>query len=183
MSMVLGIMERVEERLKKTLIDDIAPNDPTRAGAIKIGPFQGDPAPDVGRITISIHENDPDRIAKGAVTGMNEDLSDSLDDVEIGGAVTTTRRFTIKGRCLFSDTREPEDEARRIAETVRQRVERTLKSTSFNGVVSDSEYVARGVLSNELRVEMIQAGGPSDSFDFLFKVQFSVLTTQTGVFS
>jgi hypothetical protein len=52
---------------------------------------------------------------------------------------------------------------------------------SFNGVRTADEYVARGVLSSDLRGEMMQAGGPPDAFDYNIKVHFSVLTTQIGL--
>jgi hypothetical protein len=65
--------------------------------------------------------------------------------------------------------------------TVRGRVETFLKKLSFKDVKTDDEYVSRGALSNELSVEMTQAGGPPDAFDFIIKVHFSVLTTQTGL--
>jgi hypothetical protein len=180
-AIVNGVLEHLRTGLQAALIDDIPADDPTRAGHVKIGPYQGDPSPDVGRITISIHENDPDSIVKAGVTAMSGDWSDDVDIVEIGGAATTARRFTVKGRCLFSTTREDEDTARRIAHTVRSRLERTLKKMSFKDVRTEDEYVARGVLSNELSGEMTQAGGPPDAFDYILKVHFSVLTTQTGL--
>lgn len=175
------ILEHLRDQLRAALIDNIPEDDPTRAGAVKIGPYQGEPTPEEGRITFSVDENDPDRIVKAGVSGMNEDWSDDVDLVECGGAATTARRFTIKGRCLFTTTREPEDEARCIAMTVRGRVETFLKKLSFKDVKTDDEYVSRGALSNELSVEMTQAGGPPDAFDFIIKVHFSVLTTQTGL--
>jgi hypothetical protein len=175
------LMEHIRDGLQKTLIDNVPAGDPTRAGAVKIGPFQGDPTPEEGRITINIDENDPDRIVKGGVTGMSDDWSDEVDEIECGGAATMTRRFTIKVRCLFTQTREDETEARRIAYTVRGRIETYLKKLAFISVRTDNEYVARGPLSSELSAEMTQAGGPPDAFDFIIKFHFSVLTTQIGL--
>lgn len=182
-SIINLILEHLRGALQASLIDSIPVDDPTRAGYVKIGPYQGSPAPDEGRITISIHENDPDRIVKAGVTGFSDDWSDEMDLIEIGGASTTARRFTIKARCLFAITREGEDEARQIASMVRSRIETTLKKLSFASVRTDDEYVARGALSSDMSSEMMQAGGPPDAFDYLIKVHFSVLTTQTGIFS
>ena len=179
--MINEILVHVRGEMQAALIDNIAEDDPARAGFVKIGPYQGNPAPDEGRITVSIHENDPDRILNAGVTGQNEDWSDTMDIIECGGAATTTRRFTIKARCLFVKTREDEDTARSIASTVRGRIESALKRMSFSGVRTADEYVARGVLSTDLSGEMTQAGGPPDAFDYLIKVHFSVLTTQTGL--
>jgi hypothetical protein len=182
-SIVNLILEHLRSSLQATLIDNIPADDPTRAGFVKIGPYQGTPAPDEGRITVSIHENDPDRIVKAGVSGMNDDWSDIMDIIEIGGAATTARRFTIKTRCLFATTREDEEKARQIASAVRSRIETTLKKLSFSSVKTEDEYVSRGALSSDLSAEMMQAGGPPDAFDYIIKVHFSVLTTQTGLFS
>ena len=176
-----AILEHLRSALQANLIDNVPAGDDTRAGFVKIGPYQGDPTPEEGRITVSIHENDPDGIVNSGVTAMQRDWSDDMDMIEIGGAATMARQFTIKARCLLSSTREGEADARRIAFAVRGRIESTLKKLSFSSVRTDDEYVARGALGNELEVEMLQAGGPPDAFDYNIKVHFSVLTTQTGL--
>jgi hypothetical protein len=181
--MINAIMTYIRGQMQAALIDNVDEEDPTRAGRVKIGPYQGDPTPDEGRITISIHENDPDQILKTGVGKLDDEWSDDVNLVECGGAMTMTRRFTIKARCLFVTTRENEDTARSIASTVRGRIETTLKKMSFSSVRTADEYVARGVLASDLRAEQVQAGGPPDAFDYLIKVHFSVLTTQTGLLS
>jgi hypothetical protein len=181
--MINKILEHLRAGMQAGLIDNVPEGDPARAGYVKIGPYQGDPTPDEGRITISIHENDPDSIVKSGVTGFDDDWPDEVSLVECGGAATTTRRFTIKARCLFVKTNEPEDAARTIASTVRSRIETILKKMRFNGVSTDDEYVSRGVVATDLRGEQTQAGGPPDAFDYIIKVRFSVLTTQTGLLS
>ena len=181
--MINEVLEHLRSEMQAVLIEEVPEDDEARAGFIKIGPVQGDPSPDEARITVTIHENDPDRIINGGVTGMRDEWSNEIDTIEIGGAATTELRFTIKARCLFVKTREDEDTARRIASTVRSRIDRRLKKTSFNGVRTEDEYVARGILADDLRSEMMQAGGPPDAFDYIIKFHFSVLTTQTGLFS
>lgn len=177
-----AILEHVSDALTKALITDITPtSDTTRAGVVKIGPNQGDPSPDKARILISLYMNDPDTIAKGGVTGMRDGWDDRVESIEIGGATTHVRRFTVKGTCLFVDTRETESQARVIASTVRERVEIALLKLPFTGIASGSEYVARGCNAEEMSGEMLQAGGPPDAFQYEFKVRFSVLTTRTGV--
>ena len=175
-----AILAHLKNALQASLIDSV-PDDDARAGFVKIGPYQGDPTPEEGRITVSIHENDPDGIVNAGVTALPRDWSDDVDMIEIGGAATMERHFTIKARCLLASTREDEENARRIAFTVRGRIESTLKKLSFSQVRTDDEYVARGALGNELKVEMLQAGGPPDAFDYNIKVHFSVLTTQIGL--
>lgn len=181
--MINKIMERIRDGMQAGLIDGIPEDDPTRAGFVKIGAYQGEPSPDEARISISIHENDPDAIVKSGVSALNSDWSDQIDLIECGGAATTSRRFTVKARCLFVKTGEKEDEARRISSTVRSRMETLLKKMSFKDVKVADEYVARGILSTDLRSEMMQAGGPPDAFDYIIKFHFSVLTTQTGLLS
>ena len=154
--------------------------DVARAGAVLIGPIQDDPSPDSARISVTLHENDPDRLIKGSVTGMTEDWSDEVDDIEIGGAVTYVRRFTLKARCLLVNSREDLDAARNIASTVRERCERTILSLPFTGITSGNEYVSRGILAEDFAGEMLQAGGP-EAYDYHIKIRFSILTTLTGV--
>jgi hypothetical protein len=174
-----AVLEHVRDALEVALIANVAEDDLARAGVILIGPIQDEPAPDIARISVTLHENDPDRLIKGAVTGMSEDWSDEVDTIEIGGAVTMRRRFSLKARCLLVNTRENLDAARNIASTVRDRCEETLLSIPFVGIVSGNEYVSRGILSDEFGGEMLQAGGP-EAYDYHIKVRFSVLTTRTG---
>ena len=177
-----AILEYTRDALTSALITDVEEDDLARAGVVSIGSLQDEPTPDAARISLTLHENDPDRMIKGAVTGMTEDWSDEVDEIEIGGAVTQIRRFTLKARCLLVDTREDLDAARNIASTVRDRCEKTLLSLPFTNIVVDSEYVSRGILSEEFAGEMLQAGGP-EAYDYHIKVRFSVLTTRTGVTS
>jgi hypothetical protein len=174
------VLEHTRDALIAALITNIEEGDTALAGVVQIGPIQDEPAPDAARISVTLHENDPDRMIRGAVTGMTEDWSDEVEQIEIGGAVTHIRRFTLKARCLLVDTREDIDGARNIASTVRDRCEACLLSLQFTGLVSGSEYVSRGILSDEFSGEMLQAGGP-EAYDYHIKVRFSILTTRTGV--
>lgn len=173
-----AIMNRVRDYLEHALISAVPVDDPARAGVIKLGDLNGEPDPDVARISITIHENDPDSFVPGAVTGIEGDWSDEILEVEIGGAVTWVRRFTIKARCLLESTKEDLVNARKAASTVRTRIEHALPRVSFDGILEDGEYVSRGIISSELVGEMIQVGGPPDSYDFLIKIRFDVWTTQ-----
>jgi hypothetical protein len=178
-----AILEHVQAALQEALIDDVKdvdPADPAIAGVVCIGPLQDEPAPDVARISVTLHENDPDSIIAGSVSGLKGDWSDEVDEIEIGGAITRIRRFTCKARCLLANTAESLDAARSIASTIRDRIETTLLHLPFTGVTTPTEYCARGILSEELAGEMLQAGGPG-SYDYYVKIRFSVLTTQIGV--
>lgn len=175
-----AVMNYVRDALEAALITSIT--DDTRAGVIKLGPLQGEPDPDIARISVEVYENDPDRFIDGALSAMREEWSDMPEMIEIGnghGLITWRRRFTAKIRCLFDISKENLDEARKTASTVRNRVEKTLSELGFAGVVSDDgEYVSRGIASASLRGETFQSGGPPDSYDFFIKFRFEVLTTK-----
>lgn len=175
-----AILEHVRDKLILELITNIDPGDPALAGLVQIGPIQDDPSPDDARISVTVHENDPDRLLTGTVTGMKDDWSDDVQSIEIGGTLTYYRRFTVKARCLLVDTAEDLDNARSIASTVRERIETAILGLSFTGIVSGNEYISRGILSDEFTGEMLQAGGP-EAYDYHIKIRFSVLSTRTGV--
>jgi hypothetical protein len=173
------ILEKVQAELNTALITNVSDN--TKAGVVKIGALQGDPAPDTARISVTLHENDPEGIVGGGVSGMKDSWNDEIVEMEIGGAVTQKRAFTVMARCLFANTREELDLARQYASSVRQRIEETLTAISFAGLFSGTEYVSRGVSAYDMKSEMLQSGGPPDTYDYHMKIRFSVLTTRTGV--
>src|SRR5512146_931612 len=156
-----AIMTYVKERLERDLVDNIPLSgdgnlDDAIPGAIKEGPLQGDPDPDVARISVEIYENDPDQEIKGSgISSGDQVWKDEIEEIEIGGGITWRRRFTVKVRVLLESTREDLENARRIASTVRSRVERSLMRMSFNGVESEGEYVSLGPFSDELVSEML----------------------------
>ena len=168
---VLGV---VEIALNKALITDIADDDDAKVGIVKQGPLQGDPDPDVARISVELYENDPDQLANGRGAGTWNDV---VGMIEIGGCVTWRRRFTVKARCLLETTQEDLANARRIASTVRSRVEKALLKTDFGSCIADDgEFVTRGVTSEYIIGQMMQSGGPPDAYDIQIKVRFEVLT-------
>lgn len=169
----------VRDELEEALITNIDASDPARAGVVKLGPLQGDPDPDEARISIEVYENDPDQEISGSAIGRTNDAwEDTVEDIEVGGAVTWKRMFTVKARCLFDRTQENLTQARDIASTVRSRIERGLLAIRFNGLSSDNETVIRGAVSDKLRGSMVQLGGPPDAYDYQIKVRFEILTTE-----
>ena len=94
------------------------------AGVVMAGPLQGNPDPDVARISVTVHENDPDQMTGAAPARMWQDEPLSVE-IGSGRAITTwSRKFTVKARCLLEGTREDLDTARQIASTVRSRIEK-----------------------------------------------------------
>jgi hypothetical protein len=172
------ILKKVRDELELALITNIDPADLARAGVVKLGDLQGEPDPDVARISVTLHENDPDNFITGVPTGLKGDWTDETYDIEIGKAVTWKRRFTVKARCLLEATQEGLSDARNIAATVRMRIEHALPAISFSGVTADGEYVARPIISEEMKGEMQQSGGPPNAYDYFIKFRFDVLTTK-----
>ncbi len=175
-----AVLDYVQAALQEALISTISASDVTRVGVVKIGHLQGDPSPDEARISVTIHENDPDQFVKGALTGISGAWDDEIQEIEMGGTVTTDRKFSVKVRCLFEGTRENLSLARSITSTVRDRIEKALLRLSFSGVSTDDEFVSRGVISTDYATETLQAGGPPDAFDYHFKIRFSIWTTRNG---
>jgi len=172
-----AIMDRIETVLQAALIDDIDESDIAIAGVVKQGPLQGEPEPDEARISVTIHENDPDNF------DQNEEWSDKIDFLECGGAITWVRRFTVKIRCLLEMSREDLATARQIASTIKERAEMALLGELFTGVSSGNEYVSRGPFADSFQGQVRQSGGPPDAYDFRIKIRFDLLTTRTGVYS
>jgi len=174
-----SIMDYVKNRLERDLVSSAGNSDDAVPGAIKMGPLQGDPDPDAARISVELYENDPDQEIKGSGISVGTDAwQDKIEEIEIGGSITWKRRFTVKVRVLLEGTREDLENARRIASTVRSRVEKSLMCMRFADVGSAGEMVVMGPFSDDLLSEMVQAGGPPDAYDFFIKVKFEVLTTQ-----
>ena len=173
------ILDEVQSKLEAALITAIPEGDATRAGVVKIGDLQGDPDPDVARISVTLYYNDPDQTISGSGLGNNPDpWDDTVEEIECGAAITWKRRFTAKIRCLFESTGEDLMAAHQIASDVRSRVEKTLLTIRWN-IASADEYVSRGVLSENIRGQVVQAGGPPDAYDFHIKIRFEVLTTES----
>jgi hypothetical protein len=173
------IINRIVEALQANLIDNIPADDPAIAGVIMKGPLQGDPDPDEARISVTVHENDPDAIYGGAPTQMKDAWVDEIAEVECGADVYSVfwnRRFTVKARALLVNTGENLEQTREIASTLQTRIVRTLLGIEWNGVADENEYVSRGSLGMGLKAEALQGGGPPDSYDYYVKVRFDIQT-------
>lgn len=172
----------IRDQLEKALITNVPEDDNARAGVVKLGPLQGDPDPDEARISVEVYYNDPDQTLSGSGMGRApEAWDDQVEEVEVGGAITWRRRFTIKALVLLERTREGLSDAHAIVSKVRGRIERALLLMPFSDIGTDEEYVARGVVSDDIRSEMVQVGGPPDSYSFHIKIRFDVLTTERGI--
>jgi hypothetical protein len=175
------ILNHLQVSLQDIMVDDLALDDDTRAGVVIMGPTQGEPEPDTARISITLHENDPDGFyGKAGASTLSSGWEDEIVEVECGGSVTWRRRFTIKAYCLFIDSGEDLANARRIASTTRSRLELAVLQTSFQGVHTDDEFVSKGPVAEGMQAEMVQAGGPPDSYGYHIKIRFEIETT-TGV--
>ena len=179
MSIHDAVMNYVKDAITAEFITNLAEDSPIRAGVVKLGPLLGDPMdPDSARITITLYENDPDE--KDTFQWCDEPASQEYGGLEIGGAITWKRRFTVKVECYFERSRETLDEARKIAGAVKSRLEALLLGLSFDLSV-ENEHVSRGAYGSSFYSKVRQSGGPPDAYQFFIKIRFEVLTTRTGV--
>jgi hypothetical protein len=175
-----AIMHHVKDAIVDQIQDALPDGHPIKPGVVKIGPLLGDPMdPDEARITVMIFENDPDE--KDSFQWCDEPASDDYGGLEIGGGITWMRRFTIKVDMYLERTREDVDAARRIAGSLKNRLEEVVMGLSFNNVSIEDEYVSRGAFASTIKSTVRQGGGPPDSYQFHIKLRFEVLTTKTGV--
>lgn len=177
-----AILTAVMAQLTVDLIDIPVAADPDDVAVptvIQEGPLQSEPDPADARISVTLHENDPDGVYKPANTNLTNEWTDTVAEIECGAAITWYRRFTVKGRVLLVNTGEELNIARQIASTLRDRIENSLLNMDFSGVADaeTGEYVGKSVLSPGLKGEMIQAGGP-EAYDYHLKVRFQVETTR-----
>jgi len=171
-------LDYIEDELRAALITEVDDDDIALVGHMQQGPSQGSPAPDAARISVTIHENDPDAFFDNPASAIKNVWPDEIAFVETSQVITWKRRFTIKARCLLVRTKETKDVAREIASTLRTRLEDTLLSMDYTDVeATNGEYVSRKAVAKSMKSEMIQAGGPPNSFDYHIKVRFDVLTT------
>lgn len=181
MSIHQEILAKVLETLQFDLVDNIHPDDTYRPGEIAFSYLQGDPDPEEARISITLHENDPDSFRNmGTTSSMTSPWNDVILDVEMGSGIpviTYRRRFSVLARCLLEGTGETLTQARTTASRVRQRIENSLIAADFSDVSSEGESVQRGAF--EIAGEQLQSGGP-EAYDYIIKVRFEVWTT-TGV--
>jgi len=179
------IMETIEAYLEAHINDGLTVDDPEYVSLAKLGPLQGDPDPDEARVFVTIFENDPDKFISGAVTSFSSSWIDEIVDTEVGlsdeQVVTTwVRRFVLKARLLLEQTGENEVEARRLASCIRTKIEHLLPKISFSSIKEDDEFVSKRITNDDIQGEMIGAGGPPDSYDFMIKIRFSLWTTTGG---
>jgi hypothetical protein len=172
------ILGKMRDYLQDVMMDNLPNDDPTKAGVIMLGPLQGNPEPDAARISITLHENDPDGFyGKGGISTLSSQWEDEINEVECGGSVTWKRRFTVKARCLLVNTGEDLTDAREIASKVRSRLELAVLRAPLDGLSKDGEFVSRAIVYESLQGEMVQAGGPPNTYDYHIKVRFEVETT------
>lgn len=165
-----SLLHVFKAQLQKVCIDDVPLSDTSRAGVVKIGPLQGEPEPDVARISITVHPNDPDRPTK---------MLDKVIEVNIPCSQIWNRYFTIKYRILLEPTHENLEQALTIASTVKARVEHAISSATYGSIRTSTESVQRGCQDVSSRHSLLQGGGPPDSFDFQGKFMFTIMTETT----
>ena len=170
------ILKRTETHLQKVLMDDVAVDDPARPGWVGIGELQGEPLdPDEARISVTLHENDPDDFEERDPRGIEWYSHDETDFMqEIGPTWTMIRRFTIKVRSLFDTSQESREDARRYNSMVIDKIVHEIMNVDLANIDFNGEYVSMPYY--RIEKEIGQFGGP-DAYDFYSKVRWSLKTT------
>jgi len=172
-----AILEHVRSNFETDLIDNVS--DDAKVHQVILGPVQDDPDVADARLSVTLHENDPDGVYKPGNTNMTNEWVDDVAEIECSGSITMYRRFTAMARVLLASTGETLSETRDIASKLRSRMETSLLTMRFTGVTDaeTGEFVSKRVFNYALRGEMIQAGGP-EAYDYHIKVRFQVETTR-----
>jgi len=172
-----AILEHIKANFITDLIDNVSDN--AKVYQVVLGPIQDDPDVSEARLSVTLHENDPDGVYKPGSTNLTDSWEDMPVEIECGGSITFLRRFTTKARVLLDTTGEDLSTARDIASKLRSRIETSLLNMRFTDVndPETGEYVSKRVLNSGIRGEMIQAGGP-EAYDYHIKVRFQVETTR-----
>jgi len=162
---VIDILNYFVAQLQATCIDPFPDSDPSKAGVVKLGPLQGEPEPDVARISIEVHQNDPDDL---------ERWLDEVVEVEIPNAAIWSRKFTIKYQLLLDSTSEALIPALTLGSIIKERIERTIFKAKYAGVPD----VVRGAIATKSVSQLIHGGGPPDIYNITGRFQFDVLTEE-----
>jgi hypothetical protein len=94
---------------------------------------------------------------------------------QIGGGDTWWRRFTVECGLFGQKTKLTREEARRIANLTRGRIERAIAGAAgLRGVTDSLGEVS--LLQKVVSSRATEGGGPPSSFIWRIKVQFQVLT-------
>lgn len=166
----------------ETTFQDVDSNE--QPGLIRAGKLQDNPTKH--RIILLVHLSDPEKPGEWAdsptasrVAGMLDKTDYYIPTYEIGGGVGSEmwyRRGAVEGQVFLTKTKEDRDEARRIANVTRARVELCL-SRSTKAVANlkdDFGEIGRQMLVINSRVT--EGGGPPASFIWNFVVRWQALT-------
>ena len=147
------------------------------AGVIKAGRLQADPVK--LQIAIMVHIGDPEdpdgwpdtHEAYNPTTGRKMDVPPT----EVGGGSFWWRRGTVEFQYFGLKGKKDRDEARRIANVTRGRIERTINSsTRVPGTTDSFGEMAMQSMSTLSRVS--EGGGPPNSFIWRGVVRYQVRT-------
>lgn len=173
MSVTVDLLVLYQKALQAALIDRVGANDPLRAGIVKIGALQGEPEPDVARISVTVHPNDPDNL---------DDWLDEIIEVEMPNSAYWERRFTVKYQLLLEVTGEALLPALTLSSDLKERIEHTILGVSYAALNLPTERVVRGAMSTDSDSHFLQGGGPPDSYNMNGKYRFSVVTLTSATY-
>jgi hypothetical protein len=176
-SVIPLILEAIRAALQKSMIDDIAVDDLTRAGLVKVGRFQDNPTTTGIFISIQGGDLDDPNYRDGIIT------LDEMDNIqfrmparEIGGGEMWWRRGTIRFGCYYIKEKLSEEDAADAAYTVYQRIQDTVNGVYIKA--SSGDETAQQIFL--YGGTMFESGGPPSSYIWRGKVLWQCLTERNS---
>lgn len=170
------ILMLVQTHLQYHLFENVPEGDPTRAGLVKIGLMQENPADIVVSVALTSGDYEDDKYIDGHVD--HPDLQDftikNLPRGEVGGGSYWWRRFSIRVQVFFVRAGYDEDTAIQHAYDFHGRLQRHI-STCQIGPIEDA-YGERALGRPYLESTTFFPSGGKNKFIFRGKLKFRVLT-------
>ena len=152
------------------------------AGVIRGGRLQDNP--EKARISLTVHVGDPDKPSNwyDVFFARRDRVLDThyfeAHASEIGGGQTWWRRGAVKWEFFGTRSKESRTEARRIAGTIRARIERAI-NTSVRVPACSDDFDETAVLIMATESSAVEGGGPPNQFIWRGKVLWQALTSKS----
>jgi hypothetical protein len=171
-SVIDMIIDQTVQKLKVALIDNVPESDPTRAGLVRGGLLQQNPA--AAGVNVLVYENDPENNSEWLHSTTHYDMANGTKNppaYELGNGFMWWRRFTIE-MTMFWDRGIDRQVARSQANVVLGRIEKTIRTMKFNAIDSFGEIALQPYVMKD---RITDAGGKTQ-FIHYGKIWWQVLT-------
>ena len=172
------ILKKVERHLQYELFDAVPEDSPTRAGLVKVGLMQENPADKVASVSITSGDFEDDGFVDAHVDHpeVQEFTIRHLPRGEVGGGHYWWRRFSIRVQVFFVRAGYDEDTATQHAYDFYGRLQSAIEACQI-GTMSD-HYGERALGKPYLESTTFFPSGGKNKFIFRGKLRFRVLTSR-----